>query len=860
VLSCVLHSRNLTMKDTAILLSVSRYSLDEVAAILQETLNKSFRYNLMVALLFVAGASQAQLDQEAVEFDIEPQSLAGALFEFSRQSEMQVLYRPDDVEGRTSRGLQGTFERLEALSRLLQDTGLEVRQTAGDTATIIASQPAPIDDVDVAPRYSERRPIAEEIIVTAARREQLVTELPMSVTVVSARELAGSWFTDFSEMSNWVSGVNERSSDPLRPDYVMRGLVGTSLGGRSVDFLVDGATTSNVFNVSNPALLDFERVEVIRGAQGTLYGQNSLAGTVKFVSVRPRYGEREGDFAASGWSTSSGDDSWRGRAVVNLPMGDRVAVRLGASHEDQGGFIDAYSVVPDTQLPDELVKKNTNYNERTSFRGAIAWQATDRFELYLTARNQSLEAPFAMREKLLRAPLGGDRLTPFSEYLATPPVTEFDKAPTAEETYATLEAVYEFESMSVTSETTYYDHETEAAFSSVQEIPGGVVLTRDLVSAEEQENWSQEFRLTSRQGERLDWIAGAYLRNEAYSQGFSSVDPSIGLQLSSNESTDRTQASVYGNLHYRISDRFALEAGVRWFNEDVDRDRVTLTRLGGTDLPPTASDGGGNFDTTSPRFALLFYPNDQAFLYAGVSKGFRGGTINLGDNLPPEFASAEPDYVWTYELGLKGRWLDGRFAADLVAYFNDWEDIQARVLEMIDGRLVSVAVNGESAQTLGFEWLFSWNPSESLSLSFSGHVMDSELDSSIRGEQGPSSTGIREGNELIFAPRWSAVVKADWVKPVGGNREAYVGLSLMTKDGSYSSLSNEPVSKTPRYDQGNLTIGLRAGRWDMSVYAANAWNERGYLSQQGAFGGLDQVGFGSVIAPRRVGFAVRYGF
>jgi outer membrane receptor protein involved in Fe transport len=827
-----------------------------------ETCTEFFRAGLM-ALFLLASQAQAEFDPDPAEFDIEAQSVAAALLEFARQSEMQLLYRPDDVEGRASPGLQGRFEPFEALSRLLEGTGLEVRQVAEDSAAIVATQPVPSGNAVAAvaaPRYSAAPQRFEEVIVTAARREQAVSELPMSVTVLSGEVLAESWFTDFSELANWVSGVSSRNSDPTRPEYAMRGLVGTSLGGRSVDFLIDGATASNVFYASNPALLDYERVEVIRGAQGTLYGQNSLAGTIKFISVRPRFGEREGDFAASGWTTSNGDDSWRGRATVNLPLGDRVAVRLGASHEDQGGFIDAYSVEPETQLPDELIRENIDYNERTAFRGAIAWQATDRFELYLTARSQSLDAPFPSSEKLLRDPPGGDRLVPFDDYRATPPLLEFDKSPVAEETFATLEAVYEFDSMSLTSETTYYDYDDESAATFVQVIPGGVVLVTDLESAEVQENRSQEIRLTSRQGGRLDWIAGVYWRDESFSQGILSNNQTTGLQLSSNEGTDRTQTSVHGNLRYNATDRFALEAGVRWFNEDVDRYRDTRIRLGDTDLPPSPLDGSGSFETTSPRFAVLYSPNDQASFFAGVSKGFRGGAINLSENLPPELATAEPDSNWSYELGLKGRWLDGRLVADFVAYFNDWEDIQVRVVEMVGEQLASVVVNGESAQTLGFEWQVSWIPMDSLSLSFAGHMMDSELASSVRGEQGPSSTGIREGNELIFAPRWGATLRADWVRPVGANSETYVGLNLMTRDGSYSSLSNEPVSKTPRYSQGNVAVGLRSGSWDVSLFATNAWNERGYVSQQGAFGGLDRVGFGNVILPRRVGLTVRFGF
>ena len=809
---------------------------------------------LFWVLFLLAGTVQA----EPVEFDIEAQSLDGALSEFFEQSRLQLFYSPGDIDGRTSPGVQGTLEPLEALSRLLGDSGLEFQPTGANSIVITATKPGDARVPDPEPRVPAGPGVVEEVIVTAARREQPLSELAMSVSVLTGEQLLGAGFSNFAEAADWVASAKTQSSDSRSVNYVMRGLSGTSLGGRSVDLLIDGATSSSVFYESNPAPLDFERIEIIRGSQGTLYGQNSLAGAIKFVSVRPQYGVLDGDVVLSGWSTSSGDDSWRGSAVVNLPIGDQVAVRLAASYEDQGGFIDNYSPDPVTLLPVDFIEKNINQYEVAAFRGAISWLASERFELYLTARVQSREAPFAMTEKLLREPPGGDRLEPFSDYRATNSITEYAKIPESEEALATLEAVYEFDSVTLTSETTYYEIENQSEVTTVFVFPDFEVV--QVIGADQkQENVSQEIRLTSRSGERLEWIAGAYWRNEEWQAAATTDNQSSGFVIESRTAIDRSQVSVYGNLSYRITDRVALEAGLRWFDDDVDRDSWAQFAFTGVPPTPTTLAGEASFDTTSPRVAVKYHLDDRAFLFAGVSRGFRGGTVNLVEAAPPELAKADPDTNWVYELGLKGRWLDGRLQGELIAFYNDWDDIQVRVRETIDDQPIFVTVNGESAESWGIEWQLGWAATDALSLSIAGHLMDSELKSSVRGEQGTGTLGIREGNELPYAPRWGVSARADWLHPLGGDREAYAGLHLMARDGSYTSLGNEPVSKTPDYDQGNARVGLRWDSWDVSVFATNLWNERAYTSQQGAFG-FDQVGFGQVIMPRRVGLSVRYRF
>jgi outer membrane receptor protein involved in Fe transport len=816
-------------------------------------------HGVICALIFWTGTLRAEPGTEPLAFEIEAQNLAGALREFSIQSGMQLLYSPSDIRGFDSPGLHGTHDPLDALSQLLNDTGLEIRQTGEGVLTLVAAEQPIIGDPKDVPRFSGLQSRLEEVIVTAARREEFVSTLPMSVTVLSGRELSDAQFTDFVDAANWVPNVNVPGGGFLRPNYVVRGIPNNSVSGRSVDVLIDGATGSNIYYASNPAPLDFERIEVIRGSQGTLYGQNSIAGTIKYVSVRPRYGVREGDLKLSGWSTSSGDDSWSGSAVVNLPVGENIAARFGVSYEDHGGFIDGYSPDPVTRFPVELLEKDINHVERTAYRGAISWRASDRLEIYLTARSQTLVSPWSNLEIMLRDPPGGGKLTPFSTYLYTPPLFDWKHQPEADETMATLEVVYAFGRVSLTSETTYFEDENRTAYTSVQVFPG---FTSELAydGLQVQENTSQEFRLTSLGDHRLEWVAGAYWREESFHQSYVSDYVNSGFQLDSFQIVDRSQLSVYGSASYSLTERVTLDAGLRWFRDDLDRYRNYYYTFGGVDQPPTVLDASHRWDTNSPRLAARYSMSDEAFLYASATKGFRGGTINmLGADAPPALRSADPDTSWTYELGLKGRWLDGRMAGDLVLFYTDWEDIQVRVLEKLDGQTINIVVNGESANARGLEAQFSWIPADNLVLSLAGHLIDTELDSSVRGEQGPSASGIREGNELTYSPRWGITASADMTWPLDNGMEVYAGIYLLARDGSYSSLTNEPISKSPSYEQGNVRLGMRTGSWDFTVFARNVWDERGFVYQQGSFAS-DQAGYADSIYPRRVGLTVRYGF
>ena len=801
-----------------------------------------------------AGAVYAQPSTNAVEFDVEPQSLTQALRDFARQAKVQVLYDPGVVEGRSSAGLRGNYEPAEALTLLLVGTNLIVEQPDSRTFTISMR---PTEETVPADEPSLPKPVVEEIVVTSPRREKLLGELPMTVTVLSGEELQARNVSTVNEIANWLPTMQLSQVDERFPVYVIRGLASSfSTAGRTVDLLFDGATAGANFSTSSPVPLDVERLEMLKGPQGTFFGQSSLAGTIRLISVKPEFDEWHGSVGAKSWNIDGGDSSWQGDAVVNIPLIDgTLAARLGVSHEDRGGFLDVYDVTPEF-LPNERIAKNGNPVEITAYRAAVNWNAAANLNVYLTARQQDAKHYWTTQEYLDRTPPGGDHLEFLDENFSATfnTVQQYE----SDENWATLRATLDFEALTLSSETTLYDRDIDLFV--FREIPSAnSVLTSIVNIPSEQTNLSQEILLTSADDDRFEWIAGAYWRDLDWTEIAVSEDLSSGVVASFDTSERRTQWALFGSATYRPLPTLSLEFGVRLFREDYDRGNTTLIELDGTPLFDEQASGDETFDQVSPRVALSLDLGNDMLLWGSVATGFRGGEIQLAEAVPEELRSSDPDENIAYEMGFKGRWFDDRLAGSLAVFYNDWRDIQVLVLRDFDGVLAGVPVNGDSAYSAGLEVELNWQPVDSLRLSAMGHYMETELEDTVRSGQGAGTFVIAEGVELTDAPKYSFALSGDYTQPMAGNWEGYLRADLLARAGVFSQLSNAPVSESDSYRVANVRLGVQSDHWNVSVFAHNVGNERAVIWQFPSR--LNTAsGVGNPVIPRRIGLAVRYQF
>jgi outer membrane receptor protein involved in Fe transport len=814
---------------------------------------------LLGACLILAVPTQADFSTEAIEFDIEAQSLSGALRDIARQAKVQLVYVPADIMGRHSSGLRGTYDPIDALALLLEDTNLVAQQIGDHTISITSATPVDPEPDDKTREYLESRaPVVEELIVTASRREKSLLELPISVSVVSLSELNARNVRDTNEILDWLPSTNLTSTSLQFNDIVIRGLANTGSGGHTFDFLLDDAAMVGESFASSPVLLDLERLELLKGPQGTLYGENSLSGLLRLISVRPRFNKFEGSIGINAWGTEKGDDSWHGEAIVNIPLvADALAARLAISHEDRGGFVDIYSTTPITLLPDTLVKKNANSVERTAYRAAINWQAYDRLSVYLTARQQSLTTLWSPFETMLRIPSGGDDLRPAGDFLLTPPNHEYTREPVNDEKWMTLEARYAFEGVTLISTTAMYDTDNGYAFPSIAPLPTGDQIT--LIDARtEQTNRSQELRLVSRDDDSFEWVAGAYWREHEYSSRIESERPSFLLNAHSEQQVKRTQKALFANIMYKPAERLALEFGIRLFREDFEVGTQFEGEIAGTPLPTDTRNGSDTRDVSAPRFTMSYKLSDATFVYGSIAKGFRGGVANINPGLPEGLRSAGPDTNYAYEIGAKGRWLDNMLMGSAAIFYNDWRDIHVRTSEVFNGETVFFTTNGESAHTAGMEVEFVWLPADMITLSMRAHYMDTRLDSTIRGLS-ITATTVKEGVELPAAPKYALALTVDFNRPLTSDWAAYARIDLLARAGSFSNLTNEPITKSDSYQLGNIRLGVQSDRWDVSLFAHNAWNERAHTGHRRNFVSPD-VGQADIIAPRRMGLAIRRRF
>ncbi len=808
--------------------------------------------------LLTGSPGYAQAPSAPVEFDVQAQDLASALRAFLEQTNLPVVYSPSSVAGLQSPGVSGSHDPIEALRLLTAGTGLVVEQTSAGTVTIRLPEETGSLEVAEAPFVSQSAElIGEQITVTATRRAKALDDLPVSVTVLSALELDARVARDVTEVANWLPAVQLTAVGQYVRQFVIRGITNTGgTGGTPVDVFFDSATIDFEGSELFPLLLDTERVEVLKGPQGTLYGESSLAGIVRYISVRPVLNEWQGNIVGRSWDTDGGDSSSAGTAVLNIPLvTDTLAARLAYGYEDRGGFINVYTVDPGTLAPDQLISEDANPVDQEAWRAAIEWRPSERVGVYLTARHQTTEILWEANEAMSRIPSGGDNLEPAGDFISTTNAVEWLRPLELEADWATLEATFELSGATLISESTWVQRDN-AVVSRLASPPDAIF---DFI--DEQTNLSQEFRLVSPDDDRFEWIVGAYWRDKDFSSNGVFDLPAFDVVSTFGQDVRRTQTAVFGNIMYRLAQRWSAELGLRLFREDVDQARSSGGESGGEPLPTDVQSGSDSFDVAAPRFVLSFDAGDNTLLYGSIAKGFRGGSTNTGENVPDDLRDTDPDTNYAYELGIKGHWFDGALSGSAAAFYNDWDDIPVLVLRDIDGTTVQLRPNGDSANTYGVEVDLNWRVSDTFTLSLLAHYLETEIDGTIReGLIGPSALPVEEGNELPEAPTYSVALAGNLVLPLTSEWDGYLRADVLARDGSYSLESNSPISESDSYELGNLRIGARSDNWDISLFVHNIWDERAHHGHSANFISPDVGSADIAEAPRRIGLTVGYRF
>jgi outer membrane receptor protein involved in Fe transport len=693
----------------------------------------------------------------------------------------------------------------------------------------------------------------EEVVVTAQKREQSLEEIPMSITVLGGNLLERQQAFDFADMVSLIPGFSITGSTPGVTRITLRG---TNTGGvastvgvyfdevpfGSSTALANGAVVSGDFDT-----FDLNRVEVLRGPQGTLYGASSLGGVVRYVPNQPSTEGFEGSFRGGLEDVDGAGLGYNATGFVNVPLGDTFALRASAFYRENDGWVDTIGDSPLPSLTEPgvnvvdgtMVEEGINSSETSGGRIQALFQPNDEFSINLLAMFQNIQSDDSSDQE-------ADPQT-FEPLYPSPTSSRYQNA-FDDISYDVYSATIEWEFSdwaSLESVTSWGDFEQDLRddIAVAANFTGGPPLASFLTfafgtpmsSAQDQitstDKFSQELRLVSAESTQFEWLAGIYYTDEdsLISQQLVALTPNTDTPISGfplladlDLISTYEEIAVFANATWFVTDRFELSFGARQSDNDQ-----TVLQVGEGPLVGGASEFAGESSESpftwsiSPRFQLT----EDSSIYLRAATGFRPGGPNV---LPPTAPASVPsqydsDNLTNYEIGYKANSANGRFILDLAGFYIDWEDIQ--LFALVEG--FGVNVNGGTAVSKGVEFASSFAATEHLTLALNGAYTDAYLTSD-------AGAGGQDGDPLNFVPDWSFGLSADSEWAVGSGSTAYLGGTLAYTGeraiGRDIPGANGEVSYLGDYTSLNLRVGLDTGRWFYEIYAKNVTNELGVQS------------------------------
>ena len=774
---------------------------------------------------------------------------------------------------RTSHTIVGSVTVLT--SCLISATGLAqiASSTQGDQGSPAASSVA---ERQAAPTDSLPDREIQEVVVTASRREESALQVPASLTVLGGDMLDQLGAKSIQDYAPLVPGLQVAEVEPGYSLQVLRGITtGLNATGATVATYIDdtpttGASVSSLGSTStpDPDLFDVQRIEVLKGPQGTLYGASSMGGLIKYVTNPPNLTKFEGKVEAGYEDVPGGGSGNSVRALVNVPLiSDVLAVRADGFRIAYPGYIN------------NVFRNESDVNTALSVGGRVAalWKPIDAFSLRLTTSYQRLssENPGAMDvQPLTLQPTSGDLNT--AEKLPEPMYSKWF--------VNNLVLSYDFPWANLSSSTSVekqYTRNFLDASNYYGTLYGGVVggnaaLVRVLTDTTKS---TEEVRLVSPGGGTIEWITGFYYTHER------AITPQFVDQYEAVGATDTPvypdlvtvttnsllrEAAAYGDLTYRFSPSFDVQGGIRYAHIAQDYAQTNFTFAGAGLVPDLA--GSATLSKNTYLGVARYHFDEDTMLYARVATGYRPGGPN---DVIPGVSSApstyQSDSLISYEVGLKGALASSGFNYTIDAFRINWKNIQVQGVDPVTA--FEFYDNGGKAHSQGIEVELGYHPVRGLRLGVSGAVDEAKLDEDIPV---PGVTGS-SGNELPYAPKVSYAATVDYEHPLTLTVRGFAGLTVAGVGARRAYFADQTVGLAPLglvTKTGDLpayaTLDFRGGfTWNkvtLTGYVRNVTDKRGAVALYGAVAGADlatgTVGPAAltVIQPRTVGVTARVEF
>jgi iron complex outermembrane recepter protein len=739
--------------------------------------------------------------------------------------------------------------------------------TAVIGAPVAFAAPAAPDSVIEAP------PALEEVVVTAEKRESTVQETPISITAITGADIQAQGLTSLEDAVQQVPGLFMTTSGPGQTEYVIRGIsnstAGTEVGKQATTgFYLDDTPiappsfASAGLSVIDPDLFDLNRIEVLRGPQGTLYGDGSEGGTIKLVTNEPNLTAFSGEVEGTGSATQGGGLNGGANIMLNVPIvADEIAMRVVGTEKHVSGWIDRV-VVPNFPLE---TGPSTN-----SFLGTVRGDLSNPVgaQVHHDVNDTDLQS---VRVSVLFKPIDQLTIEPgffyqkltqggFSAYDSNPGTLAhyqpFDVSEPFETTFKiyTLTVNYDFPSFSLTSATGYQDRTSSTTEDASEQAQNGLFLPAfdvaqggvgpiNIIENNPTKQFSQELRLTSTTDGPLQWILGGFYSDDRNSFQDASISPTYVPIIGSDNlfvtglSSHRKEVAAFGNANYALTHKLTATAGLRYSHAQTTSGIIQsgYASVTGSDQVLSIVESQKSHALT-PRFNLSYSQTDDLMLYATAAKGFRQGAgeipvpttglasacltdlQRLGYSQSP--TSYGDETVWSYEAGEKAQLFDRRVTLNSDVFYANLSNTQVGI-PLPCGYYLTV--NAAEARSFGTDIELAAHLGSHVVFSQSVNYTKAQFTKDV-----PNSPDISKGQPLPNVPGWSLSTSIEYTTPVshGTRFSAMLRNSYIDKHVDFTGGRNE----LPGYDLLNVRAGLATDTWSAYLFVDNLTNKQAELT------------------------------
>lgn len=706
----------------------------------------------------------------------------------------------------------------------------------------------------------------EEIVVTATKREESSEKVPISVQAYTQDRLDKDDVKQFSDVARLTPGVTfslKANGNGNGNTVSIRGIssgagaatVGVYIDETPVQVFPDSLSSTNPY----PKVFDLERVEILRGPQGTLFGAGSEGGTIRFITPEPSLTKYSSYVRSDLSTTQGGDPSYEFGAAGGGPIVDgTLGFRVSAWYRRDGGYVD-HILWSDQRL----LSSNANWNDSKVARAALRWQPVSGLDVTASLFYQATHQADSPTYWESYSDPGRDQFVNANP-LVTPANDKF--------TLPAIKVNWDMGPVTLVSNTSYLSRRNDNEYDSTTldiasfGIYNGTSPPQALWNyyspaplTDSQDVFTQEIRLQSNKtpDSRLNWLAGVFIQHSRQNQTYfvqnTFINDELGyvhpgltvedifgyglyqnkyLLYSSGGLTEKEQ-TFFGDVDWRATDKLTLTAGVRVAHHAFNEMTFAAGPVVSTNGSYTPSSQSNT--PVTPKYVISYQINQDNMVYGSAAKGYRQGLTTpavgsrcAGDAAALGISTGEreitPDFVWSYELGSKNRLLDGRLQLDSSVYYINWKDIQSN-LTLPDCQ-VPTTFNGGSAVSKGFDFGISVLATDHLELTVNGGYADAKYTSTTAGAGG---NVIRSSGQPLDIPPWQGAFSGQY-DFVAFDQKSYFRLTDQVQSHDSTALdtasaATDPnIPRAPSFNNLGARLGTTINGWDVSLYGDNLGN------------------------------------